>query len=490
MQEPARAGTKRKRRDQRRSWPRRELSEPVLHSAGEVGDPLWDAAVNADPATVPLVASSCPTSWRRTSPAVAATARARLFETTTRSALREVRARVHDQLQYPLEVRLAPTERAITAVASSPRARRSSSSWRPCKRVYEAGVVDRDCRPVGQHHHGLLVTLVEVHAPFLVGQVEIAEDDIPNPIGTPRNVFIGGCWAGIRTSEGGPSRRAGAAVRAGGSAHRAPVPRSSGPIRRRCSSSIPTNRNRRAPPSSSRCRPLRSGLRCSSRAVCNLLVQNRLEVELRDEGPANVEKLAQVRFAERLPPGGAMSPPGSGTSQASVSVRHPTVHATVVRTEGRREVPGGDDPGRVRRLEHDEPRTADPVLIGYGDGDEDAPPRSTAPAPCSTWPCHRRLRLESLAALLLHADVEQLTGRCVRLRRSSTPAKRHGERRGREGRAARRRGGFDAQPMAMRAQTRSGRRSSACRRTRIGSIVVGSEGLGAANRHFSERLSG
>ena len=90
-------------------------------------------------------------------------------------------AALHDQLQHPLEIGLRADRAGDHGRRLEP-AHRPLQLRVPClQRGIEAGVVDRDCRPVGQHHDGLHVALVELHPALLVGEVEVAEGLVANP---------------------------------------------------------------------------------------------------------------------------------------------------------------------------------------------------------------------------------------------------------------------------------------------------------------------
>ena len=150
----------------------------------------------------------------------------------------------------------------------------------------------------------------------------------------------------------------------------------------------------------------------SSRAVRSTCVEHRLEVELRDERPANVEKLAQLRFARAgFPRGGGHVATRLRHVTASVSLRHPTTHATRSSHGGtpRKSPEAMTQAGSVGSSTMSREQRS-PVLIGY-DGHEDAAAAiHGAGALLGPGPAIVAYVWESLATLLLHADVEQLTG--------------------------------------------------------------------------------
>ena len=115
-----------------------------------------------------------------------------------------------------------PIAATTSRVASRPRTALSASSRRCSLRSYSARVVDRDRRPIGEDHGGLLVLLGELAAPLL-GQVQVA----PRLARESRSARPGSCASagvppGTRSSTGAGRRPRGATAVDDRSARRAP----------------------------------------------------------------------------------------------------------------------------------------------------------------------------------------------------------------------------------------------------------------------------
>ena len=121
--------------------------------------------------------------------------------------------------------------------------------------LVEAGVLDGDARGHREGDHQFLVDVGEHPADLLVGEVQVPEDACrePGSARRGRSASAGGS-AGTRTSPDVPLR-SGSRSGSGSviSRPRRPWPSGSAPMRRRCSSSMPTVRNwsRRVPVGSS-----------------------------------------------------------------------------------------------------------------------------------------------------------------------------------------------------------------------------------------------
>ena len=344
----------------------------------------------------------------------------------------------------------------------------------------QPGVVDRDGGPAGEDLGRLLIAIVEVLPALLVGEVEVAVDLIADADRdtkeSPHRRVLGREPVGARVR-----RHVMQAKRLGTADELTEHPVTA----REWTDAVPlllvyAHEDKAG-------ELLLALVENSDRGVARARelarraehgVEHRLEVEFGHQGPANGEESAQLRFAEPGP---------CGWGHVTAQVRH------LVRAY-RSEI--GESIGVRARARHrtliamsDAPR--DPVLIGY-DGYDDAaaairgaarllgPQRATV---AYVW--------ESLSALLLHSDIQGLTGTM----REAADEFDAGEQAhanevaARGGRLAAD-AGFAAEPLTIRGRPKAWPALVELSEERdVAAVVVGSEGLGAVKSAIGGSVS-
>ena len=138
---------------------------------------------SAAPATVPVFATTWPTTLSTWSPAAAATRASPsvVQHHDERAGAEKGAAALHHQLEHTLQIglgahRVSDRRRGLETAHRSLQVRVPALQAR-----VQASVVDGDGGPAGKHLGRLLVALVEVPSALLVGEVEVAVDLVANP---------------------------------------------------------------------------------------------------------------------------------------------------------------------------------------------------------------------------------------------------------------------------------------------------------------------